>query len=77
MTFTNYVATKDLFQALIRAKRGVRPPSVEPPPMPTVTPCRSRALTTERTDGVVSEQLSTEPAARPRRPRHVVPRLGK
>ena len=24
MTLTNYVATKDLFQALIRAKRGVR-----------------------------------------------------
>ena len=27
MTLTSYVATKDLFQALIRAKRGTRPSS--------------------------------------------------
>jgi hypothetical protein len=39
MTLTNYVATKDLFQALIRAKRGERsvvktpavPPAAPPP----------------------------------------------
>ena len=36
MTFTNSVVTKDLFEALIRAKRGVRPPSVNPSPMPAV-----------------------------------------
>ncbi len=34
MTLTNYVATKDLFQALIRAKRGTRPSGVTPPGMP-------------------------------------------
>ena len=34
MTLTNYVATKDLFQALIRAKRGTRPSSVGSSGMP-------------------------------------------
>ena len=44
MTLTNYVATKDLFQALIRAKRGTRPSGVTPPGMPkSEAPARREA----------------------------------